>query len=80
MTNERRADLLNNMLEYLDNYGVEFEDIGVYDNTEDEVAYDECLGYIVELVGCDGNKNFFENVLGFTKEELIGEGMEWVYD
>lgn len=80
MANERRADLLNNMLEYLDNYGVEFEDIGIYDDTEDEVAYNECLDYIVELVGCDGNKDFFEGILGFTKEELIGEGMDWVYD
>jgi hypothetical protein len=44
------------------------------------VVYDECLGYIVELVGCDGNKHFFEDVLGFTKEELIDEGMEWVYE
>lgn len=80
MTKKRRADLLNNMLEYLDNYGVEFEDIGVYDDTEDTEAYDNCLGYIVELVGCDGNKDFFESILGFTKEELIGEGMEWVYE
>ena len=80
MANERRADLLNNMLEYLDNYGVELEDIGIYDDTEDEVAYNECLDYIVELVGCDGNKDFFEGILGFTKEELIGEGMDWVYD
>lgn len=80
MTNERRADLLNNMLEYLDNYGVEFEDIGVYDNTEDNEAYDICLGYIVELVGNDGDKYFFEDVLGFTKEDLILEGMEWVYE
>lgn len=80
MTNERKVKLLNNMLEYLDNYGVEFEDIGVYDSTEDNEAYDICLGYIVELVGNDGNAYFFENVLGFTKEELIDEGMEWVYE
>ena len=80
MTKERRADLLNNMLEYLDNYGVEFEDIGVYDDTEDDETYNECLGYIVELVGCDATKHFFEEVLGFTKEELIDEGMEWVYE
>lgn len=80
MTSERRVDILNNMLEYLDNYGVDFEDIGVYDDTEDEFAYDACLGYIVELVGSNGNKSFFEDVLGFTKEELIGEGMEWVYN
>lgn len=75
----RKIALLNNMLEYLDNYGVEFEDIGVYDHTEDEEAYNICLGYIVELVGSDGDASFFENVLGFTKKELIGEGMEWVY-
>lgn len=68
------------MLEYLDNYGVEYEDVGVYDDTEDEVAYDKCLGYIVALVGRDGNKEFFEDVLGFSKEELIAEGMEWVYE
>lgn len=79
MTKERRADLLNNMLEYLDNYGVELEYIGVYDDIKDEVTFDECLDYIVELVGCDGNKDFFEGVLGFTKEELIAEGIEWVY-
>lgn len=60
--------------------GVEFEDIGVYDHTEDEEAYNICLGYIVELVGSDGDASFFENVLGFTKNELIGEGMEWVYE
>ena len=77
MTNERRADLLNNMFEYLDNYGVDIEEM---EDMEDSEAYDECLGYIVELVGCDGNAYFFENVLGFTKEELIGEGMEWVYE
>ena len=77
MTNERRADLLNNMFEYLDNYGAE---IDYMEDMEDIEAFDECLGYIVELVGCDGNKDFFEGVLGFTKEELIVEGMEWVYE
>ena len=77
MTNERRADLLNNMFEYLDNYGAE---IDYMEDMEDTEAFDECLGYIVELVGCDGNKDFFEGILGFTKEELIGEGMEWVYE
>ena len=77
MTIERRADLLNNMFEYLDNYGAE---IDYMEDMEDTEAFDECLGYIVELVGCDGNKDFFEGILGFTKEELIGEGMEWVYE
>ena len=80
MTNERKAELLNNMLEYLDNYGVDFEDIEVNDSTEDNEAYNNCLGYIVELVGNNGDDYFFENVLGFTKEELIDEGMEWVYE
>ena len=80
MTKKRRSELLNHMLEYLDNYGVDFEDIGVNDSTEDNETYDNCLGYIVELVGNDGNKFFFENVLGFTKVELINEGMEWVYE
>lgn len=77
---ERKAKLLNNMFEYLDNYGVDIEDIGINEDTKGDEAYDICLGYIVELVGNDGNKFFFENVLGFTKEELIGEGMEWVYE
>lgn len=80
MTNERRAELLDSMLEYLDNRDVDFEDIGVYDSTEDSEAYDTCLAYIVELVGNDGDACFFEDVLGFTKEELIDEGMEWVYE
>lgn len=80
MTNERKVELLNNMLEYLDNHGVDFEDIGVNDSTEDNEAYNNCLGYIVELVGNNGDDYFFENVLGFTKEELIDEGMEWVYE
>ena len=76
MKNERKIELLNTMLEYLKNYGVELEDIGVYDNTKDDELYDICLGYIVNLVGNNGDKHFFEHVLGFTKEELIAEGMK----
>ena len=79
MTSERKTNILNNMLEYLNNYGVDFEDIGIYDDTAEEFAYDVCLNYIVELLGCDINHLYFENVLGFTKEELIDEGMGWVY-
>lgn len=79
MTEKRKAELLDNMFEYLNNYGVEIENIGVDETTETDVAYNECLGYIVELVGNNGDKYFFEKVLGFTKEELIYEGMEWIY-
>ena len=80
VSQERKTELLGNMLEYLDNQGVEFEDIGVYDSTENNEAYNNCLGYIVELVGSNGDKCFFENILGFTKEELLLEGMEWIYE
>jgi hypothetical protein len=80
MTKKRRVYLLKNMLEYLDNYGVNLVDIGVYDNTKDKVAYSICLCYIVELVGCDGNKYFFEDILGFTTEELIAEGINLTDD
>ena len=81
MTNERKQELLNNMEEYLVNYSndIDFEEIGASEETELDVAYNNCLGYIVELVGNDGDKHFFEDVLGFTKEELFNEGMEWVY-
>ena len=82
MTNERRQELLNNMEEYLVNYSsnIDFKKIGASKETEINEAFDNCLGYIVELVGSDGNKYFFENVLGFTKEELLDEGMEWIYE
>lgn len=80
MKNERKIELLNNMLEYLDNYGIDFKDIGIYDSTKNNEAYDKCLGYIVELVGNDRNDYFFESVLGFAKEELFDEGMGWIYE
>ena len=80
MTNERKLKIVDNMLEYLDNYGVEFENIGIYDSTENDEVYNICLGYIVELVENNGDAYFFESVLGFTKEELVAEGMEWIYD
>lgn len=82
VSKERKQELLNNMEEYLVNYSsdFDFEKIGVSAETELNSAYDNCLGYIVELVGNDGDKYFFENILGFTKEDLILEGMEWVYE
>ena len=82
VSKERKQELLNNMEEYLVNYSsdFDFEKIGVTEETELNVAYNNCLGYIVELVGNDGDEYFFENVLGFTKEDLILEGMEWVYE
>ena len=82
MTSERKQELLNNMEEYLINYSndIDFEEIGVSEEVGLDVAYDNCLGYIVELVGNDGDKHFFEDVLGFTKEELLDEGMEWIYE
>ena len=82
MSAERKQELLNNMEEYLVNYSndINFEEIGATEETELNEAFDNCLSYIVELVGNNGNKYFFENVLGFTKEELLNEGMEWLYD
>ena len=82
MKAERKQELLNNMEEYLVNYSsdIDFEEIGASEETELNEAFDNCLGYIIELVGNDGNKYFFENVLGFTKEELLDEGMEWIYE
>lgn len=79
---ERKQKLLNNMKEYLVNYSsdIDFEKIGSSKETELNEAFNNCLAYIVELVGNDGNKYFFENVLGFTKEELLDEGMEWIYE
>lgn len=78
MTTERKQELLNNMKEYLFNYSsdIDFEEIGLSEETELNEAFNNCLGYIVQLVGNDGNKYFFEEILGFTKEELIAEGME----
>ena len=82
MTEKRKQKLLNNMEEYLVNYSsdIDFEEIGASEEMELNEAFNNCLGYIVELIGNDGDKHFFEEVLGFTKEELIAEGMEWVYE
>lgn len=81
MNKERKQYLLNNMAEYLSNFkSFNFESIGVTENTELDEAYSKCLDYIVELVDHNGDKYFFENILGFTKEELMTEGMEWVYE
>lgn len=82
MKAERKQELLNNMEEYLVNYSsdINFEEIGVSEEMELNEAFNNCLGYIVELVGSDGDKFFFEEVLGFTKEELLDEGMEWIYE
>lgn len=78
----RKKLLLDNMIEYLCNYGVtDFETIGVDESVEVEDAYNNCLGYIVELVNRnDSTPSFWEGTLGFTKEELLTEGMEWVYE
>ena len=82
MITERKQELLNNMEEYLVNYSndIDFEEIGASEGAELNEAYDNCLSYIVELVGSGGDKHFFEEVLGFTKEELTAEGMEWIYE
>lgn len=81
MTNERMRELLNNMEEYLVNYSkdIDFEKIGVSKEIELSESFNNCLGYIVELVGNVGDEFFFEKVLGFTKEELLAEGMDWIY-
>ena len=77
MNKERKEELLNNMKEYLENYGdIDFNSIGVTEETDLQEAYNNCLGYIVELVGNNGNKRFLEEVLGFTKEELVVLFME----
>lgn len=80
MTMERRRELLNNMSEYLDNRNVDFEAVGAGEGIAEEEAFNACLGYIVELVGNDGDVHFFEDTLGFTREELLAEGMDWVYE
>lgn len=82
MSKERKQELLNNMEEYLVNYSndIDFGAIGATEETELNEAFDNCLAYIIELVGNDGNEYFFENVLGFTKEELLDEGVEWIYE
>lgn len=82
MTTERKQELLNNMKEYLVNYSsdINLEEIGASEETEINEAFDNCLSYIVELVGSDGNKRLFENVLGFTKEELLYKDMAWIYE
>ena len=80
MTKERKWQLVYNLEEYLDNRNVDFEEIGIDDDTSTDERYYICLGYIVELVDTDDEQYFWEKVIGFTKEELIAEGMEWVYE
>jgi hypothetical protein len=82
ITTERKQELLNNMKEYLINYSndINLEEIGASEETEINEVFDNCLSYIVELVGSDEDKCFFEDVLGFTKEELLYKGMDWIYE
>ena len=78
----RKELLLNKMVEYLCNYGdVDIVKIGADESVPVEDAYNNCIGYIVELVNRnDSTPSFWEGTLGFTKEELLEEGMEWVYE
>ena len=78
----RKELLLNKMVEYLCNYGnVDLVKIGADESVPVEDAYNNCIGYIVELVNRnDSTPSFWEGTLGFTKEELLEEGMEWVYE
>ena len=73
MTDERKIELLNNMQEYLENYSndIDFEEIGATEETELSEAFNNCLSCIIELIGSDATEKFFEEVIGFTKEELI---------
>lgn len=82
MKKERKQELLNNMEEYLVNYSddIDLNEIESSEETGLDEAFDNCLDYIAELVSNDGTEYFFEEVLGFTKSELISEGMEWVYE
>lgn len=77
MTNERKVELTNNMIEYLDNYGCDLESIGIKDDMDIDKMYNNATGYLVELV--NENYKFWEDVIGFNREELIEEGMEWLY-
>lgn len=76
MTKERKTELLNNMLEYLDNQNINADDIEIYDTTTDE-AYDICIDYITERV--ERNSHFFENMLGFTQKESVDDGVIRAY-
>ena len=78
----RKELLLNKMVEYLCNYGdVDLVKIGADESVPVEDAYNNCIDYIVELVNKnDSTPSFWEGTLGFTKEELLEEGMEWVYE
>ena len=81
MSVNRKQELLDRMIEYLENFNdVDFDKIGILDNIELGDRYDNCLRYIVELVGNNEARHLFEHILGFTKEELIADGMEWVYE
>lgn len=80
--NVRKEFLLDKMVEYLCNYGdVDLVSLGADEYVSIEDAYNNCLDYITRLVGKNDSKpEFWEGVLGFTKEELLTEGMEWVYE
>ena len=69
------------MEEYLANYSddIDFSKIAPKGIGLDE-AFNNYLGYIVELTNPDDCQYFYEEVLGFRKDELLGEGMEWIYD
>lgn len=76
----RHKILANNMIEYLSNLKTfNFKSIRVDENTDPEIAYIRCLGYISMLKSHMDDREFYENTLGFTKDELIEEGMEWLY-
>jgi hypothetical protein len=79
---DRMRKLLKNMKHYL---GIEYAalrvnrvDLSKKENLEK--AYHFCLSHILEKLENDIDLFLFEGLLGFSKEELIGEGLGWFYE
>ena len=64
-----KLKLIDNMCEYLYNYGIAPNVLGITDDTKIDDAYQICFNYIIELIGRDADFNFFKNILGFTKAD-----------
>ena len=77
---ERKQQLLTNIFDYLYNYLPDF-DYEEMDNCIKEVGVDsvfnDSLNYIIELLGSDANKQFFEEVLGFTEKEFSESNLHY---
>ncbi|MBO5435149.1 hypothetical protein J6A31_04935 [bacterium] len=77
----RQQNLADTMVEYLSNLKTfDLKSINVDENTGYEDTYNRCLNYIAGLKDKPSDRTFYENTLGFTKDELLREGMDWLYD